>query len=68
MKIELGLSPILLLDDIFDKLDDKRVECLVSFVNEGKFNQVFITDTNQKRSENILSKIKSDYSIFNIKK
>ena len=51
MKIELGLSPILLLDDIFDKLDDKRVECLVSFVNQGKFNQVFITDTNKERSE-----------------
>ena len=68
MKIELGLSPILLLDDIFDKLDDKRVECLVSFVNQGKFNQVFISDTNQKRSENILSKIKSEYSIFNIVK
>ena len=58
-----GSSP-----EILIKLDDKRVECLVSFVNEGKFNQVFITDTNQKRSENILSKIKSDYSIFNIKK
>ena len=36
MKLELDLDPILLLDDIFDKLDDKRVECLVSFVKKGK--------------------------------
>ena len=66
MKEELCLNPILLLDDIFDKLDDKRIECLVSFVKKGKFNQVFITDTNKERSENILKKIDSDYTIFNI--
>ena len=68
MKLKLDLDPILLLDDIFDKLDDKRVECLVSFVKKGKFNQVFITDTNQERSENILNKTESDYTIFNIKR
>lgn len=68
MKLEIGLNPILLLDDIFDKLDDKRVECLVSFVRKGKFNQVFITDTNRERSEDILKKTDSDYTIFNIKR
>ena len=68
MKLEIGLNPILLLDDIFDKLDDKRVECLVSFVKKGKFNQVFITDTNRERSEDILKKTDSDYTIFNIKR
>ena len=66
LKTESNSSPILLLDDIFDKLDDKRIECLVSFVKKGKFNQVFITDTNKERSENILKKIDSDYTIFNI--
>ena len=66
MKMKLGLDPILLLDDIFDKLDDKRVECLVSFVKKGKFDQVFITDTNKERSENILINTGSDYTIFNI--
>ena len=68
MKMKLGLDPILLLDDIFDKLDDKRVECLVSFVKKEKFNQVFITDTNKDRSEDILMKTESDYTIFNIKR
>ena len=68
MKMKLDLDPILLLDDIFDKLDDKRVECLISFVKKGKFNQVFVTDTNQERSENILKKTESDYTIFNIKR
>ena len=64
MKEKLDLKPILLLDDIFDKLDDKRVESLVSFVKKDKFNQVFITDTNKDRSEKILKKTNSDYSIF----
>ena len=68
MKMKLELDPILLLDDIFDKLDDKRVECLISFVKKGIFNQVFITDTNQDRSEGILKKTESDYTIFNIKR
>ena len=66
MKKELNLSPLLLLDDIFDKLDDSRVESLISFVKKGKFNQVFITDTSKERSENILQKTQSDYTIFNI--
>ena len=68
MKEQLNLNPILLLDDVFDKLDDKRVECLVSFVKKGKFNQVFITDTNKERSENILKKTDSDYTIFKIER
>ncbi len=66
MKMKLDLAPVLLLDDIFDKLDDKRVECLISFVKKEKFNQVFITDTNKERSEDILKKTESDYTIFNI--
>ena len=66
MKEELSLNPLLLLDDIFDKLDDDRVESLISFVKKGKFNQVFITDTNKERSERILKKTQSDYTIFDI--
>ena len=64
LKEELGLKPILLLDDIFDKLDDKRVESLISLVKRGTFNQVFITDTSKERSEEILKKTSSEYSIF----
>ena len=62
------LSPLILLDDIFDKLDNTRVEKLVSFIKEGVFKQVFITDTNKKRSEEILSKTNVNFTIFNLNK
>ena len=66
IKKQIGFKPILLLDDIFDKLDDKRVLKLISFVNKGVFGQVFITDTHAKRSGDILSEANIDYSIFQI--
>ena len=44
-----GVKPILLLDDIFDKIDDKRVESLMKRVTNGGFGQVFITDTHLGR-------------------
>ena len=40
----------------------------ISFVKKGKFNQVFITDTNKERSEDILMNTESDYTIFNIQR
>ena len=67
IKNQIGFNPILLLDDIFDKLDDNRVLKLVSFVNKGVFGQVFITDTHAQRSEEILTKANIPYSIFKIK-
>ena len=66
IKHQIGFKPILLLDDIFDKLDDNRVLKLISFVNKGVFGQVFITDTHAERSEEILSKANIPYSIFKI--
>jgi DNA replication and repair protein RecF len=63
---KLGFKPILLLDDIFDKLDDNRVEQLISFTSKGMFSQVFITDTHEQRSEEILNKTGVDYNIFKI--
>ena len=66
IKNQIGFNPILLLDDIFDKLDDNRVLKLVSFVNKGVFGQVFITDTHAQRSEEILTKANIPYSIFKI--
>ena len=63
---KLGFKPILLLDDIFDKLDDNRVEQLISFTSKGLFSQVFITDTHKQRSKEILEKTGIDYEIFNI--
>ena len=44
-----GVKPILLLDDIFDKMDEKRAEALLSRVTNGTFGQVFITDTHLGR-------------------
>ena len=67
VKNQIGFKPILLLDDIFDKLDDNRVLKLISFVDKGVFGQVFITDTHAERSEEILTKAELQYSIFLIK-
>jgi len=59
-------KPILLLDDIFDKLDGKRVEKIVKLVNEEEFGQVFITDTQQDRIEHIFKSNAIDHKIFRI--
>ena len=63
---KLDSKPILLLDDIFDKLDDVRVKQIINLVNEEKFNQIFISDTNKTRSENIIKKVNKSYKIFEI--
>lgn len=59
-------KPILLLDDIFDKLDSQRVEQIVKLVNEEEFGQVFITDTQKERIEHIFEHNSMDHRIFKI--
>lgn len=59
-------KPILLLDDIFDKLDSQRVEQIVKLVNEEEFGQVFITDTQKERIEHIFEHNSMDHKIFSI--
>jgi DNA replication and repair protein RecF len=66
IKEQLGFKPILLLDDIFDKLDDHRILKLISFVNKNIFGQVFITDTHAERSAAILTKAGITYTIYTI--
>lgn len=61
-----GQNPILLLDDIFDKLDMNRVEQFIKLVADEKYGQIFITDTNYDRLKGILDKISDNYKIFNI--
>ncbi|HNV50100.1 MAG: DNA replication/repair protein RecF [Bacteroidales bacterium] len=61
-----GYKPMILLDDIFDKLDNKRVEQLIQLVAENAFGQVFITDTQQDRIEYLLNKISNNYRIFEV--
>lgn len=57
-------TPILLLDDIFDKLDAKRVEKIVNLVSSGDYGQIFITDTNRSHLDQILLSNNEDYKIF----
>lgn len=59
-------SPLLLLDDIFDKLDASRVEQIVKLVAGDDFGQIFITDTNQKHLDKILKETKQAYRVFHV--
>ncbi len=58
--------PILLLDDIFDKLDATRVEQIVKLVSGEGFGQIFITDTNRDHLDKILEKGHFDYRLFHV--
>ena len=60
-------KPLLLLDDIFDKLDASRVEQIVHLVSSDRFGQIFITDTNRDHLDQILSRMDSDYRLFHVK-
>ena len=59
-------TPLLLLDDIFDKLDAHRVEQIVRLVSGQQFGQIFITDTNRDHLDKILQNSSFDYRLFNV--
>ena len=62
-----GLTPILLLDDIFDKLDSSRVGRIMEMVSgDDGFGQIFITDTNREHLDEILSSIKGESKLFTV--
>ncbi|MCK5846570.1 MAG: DNA replication and repair protein RecF [Bacteroidales bacterium] len=61
-----GYKPLLLLDDIFDKLDYKRVKQLMKLVSRNEFGQIFITDTNKERIERIFLEIDVDKHIYEV--
>lgn len=61
-----GINPILLLDDVFDKLDAERVEQIVSLTGQDSFGQIFISDTNREHLDKIVNKFDCEYSIFNV--
>lgn len=65
---EKGFKPLLLLDDIFDKLDDLRITKLMKMVSEDDFGQLFITDTNAQRVKDIFKNIGVDLKLFQIDK
>lgn len=63
---ERGEKPILLLDDLFDKLDMSRVERLLGLVSREDFGQIFITDCNKVRLQSILDRSGEEYSLFGV--
>lgn len=62
-----GTTPILLLDDIFDRLDAQRVEQIIGLVSSERFGQTFITDTNRDHLDQILSATSRDHRLFNVR-
>ena len=62
-----GQKPILLLDDIFDKLDQSRVEQIVNLVAQNNFGQIFITDTSADRIQAVLEKVGGEHRHYNLK-
>ncbi|MEM7104984.1 MAG: DNA replication/repair protein RecF [Bacteroidota bacterium] len=61
-----GKPPLLLLDDIFDKLDEKRVKQLLTLLQDGNFKQVFITDTHEERVKTILGNFSKASLVFRV--
>jgi DNA replication and repair protein RecF len=61
-----GFKPLLLLDDIFDKLDDSRMHKLMEMVSHHDFGQIFITDTGRERVLNIFDRIKVPVTLFDV--
>ena len=66
VKKQSGEKPILLFDDIFDKLDEFRVSKIVAMVNQEEFGQLFISDTHPERTETIVKTTHQSYKIFNL--
>ncbi len=60
-------TPLLLLDDIFAKLDKSRVQQIIKLVSSDAFGQIFITDTNRENVDEILKSINKEYKLFAVK-
>ena len=66
MKEHLGITPILLLDDIFDKLDDGRIQRMLEIITSDQFKQIFITDAREERTMNLINNRFEPLRIFRI--
>jgi len=66
LRNEKGVAPLLLLDDIFDKLDEHRVRHLIGLLLGRDFGQIFITDTQRGRIEAIVASFTGEYQIFEV--
>lgn len=68
LALEKGFQPILLLDDIFDKLDDRRIQQLINMMIDGTFKQVFLTDARPERTQQLLAELPVDVRYFTMTK
>ena len=68
IKQESGTTPLLLLDDIFDKLDESRVQHIIELVNTNDFGQLFISDTHPERTESVVKNIHQSYELFHLER
>lgn len=68
IKRKSGLTPILLLDDIFDKFDSDRVEKIIKLAGNHRFAQIFITDTDEMRMKGILARLDIVHKMYRIQK
>ena len=66
LKLSKGFAPVLLLDDVFEKLDDNRMQNLLNWVCNENDGQVFITDTHKQRLENAFVGLQSPYQIIDL--
>ena len=66
IKKQSGVLPILLFDDVFDKLDETRVSKIVQMIDDKVFGQIFISDTHPERTEAIIKTTHQSYRIFNM--
>lgn len=66
IKGQSGVNPILLLDDIFDKLDEHRVAQIIKLVDDENFGQLFISDTHAERTEAAVKQVHQSYEIFKL--
>lgn len=68
LALKKGFPPILLLDDIFDKLDDRRIQQLIDMMADGTFQQVFLTDARPERTRELLGNLSVEVNYFEIQK
>ncbi|MEM7185408.1 MAG: DNA replication/repair protein RecF [Bacteroidota bacterium] len=66
IKTQSKVTPILLLDDIFDKLDEDRVAQIITLVDNENFGQLFITDTHAERTEEVVKRVHQSYKMFEL--
>jgi DNA replication and repair protein RecF len=64
LNAKLGVKPILMLDDLFDRIDGNRVQAIMDKVSQGTYGQVFITDTSVDRVPSMVDKLNIEVRIF----